>query len=87
MGRSKASQYNLNIHQTQCQQHRRSALTLFVARVGTDHPNHAVAMDDLAFRADLFHRGPNFHTFSLFRPLAYARGSTINLVIRPRVSS
>ena len=39
----------------------RSALTLLVTRVGTDHAHTAVAADDLALLADLFNAGSYFH--------------------------
>ena len=39
----------------------KSALTLLVARVGTDHPNHALAADDLAVAAHLLDGSGDFH--------------------------
>jgi hypothetical protein len=37
------------------------SLPLLVFRVGADDPNHAAAMDDLAFVANLFYRCSYFH--------------------------
>jgi hypothetical protein len=37
------------------------SLPLFVFRVGADYPDHAAAMDDLAFVANLFYRCSYFH--------------------------
>jgi hypothetical protein len=38
-----------------------SALPLFVARIGANHPDHALALDDLAILAELLNRRANFH--------------------------
>src|SRR5690606_37681272 len=39
----------------------RSALTLLVPRIGADHANHAVALDDLAVAADLLDGSQYLH--------------------------
>jgi hypothetical protein len=44
---------------------RRSTLPLFVARVSTNYPYHALAADDLAITANALHGGKNFHDFFL----------------------
>jgi hypothetical protein len=41
------------------------ALSLFVARVLTNHPNHAITANDLAFVANLFDGWSNFHDIYL----------------------
>jgi hypothetical protein len=38
-----------------------STLALLVARVSADDANNALALDDLALRADRFDAGSNFH--------------------------
>jgi hypothetical protein len=40
------------------------SLPLFVFRVGANDPHHALAVDQLAFVANLFNRCPDFHTLS-----------------------
>jgi hypothetical protein len=40
------------------------ALALLVTCVGADHPNDAVAPNDLAVPAHLFDRCPDFHEYS-----------------------
>src|SRR3954464_11609450 len=41
-------------------------LTLLVARIGADHPHHALAAHDLAFAADFLDRSHYFHGALLF---------------------
>jgi hypothetical protein len=38
------------------------SLSLLMLRIDANHPDHALAMDDLAFVAHLFYRCPDFHT-------------------------
>jgi hypothetical protein len=45
----------------------RSALPLLVARIGAQHPNDAVAADNLAVAAHFLDRSSDFHRFNLFK--------------------
>jgi hypothetical protein len=47
-----------------------SALTLFVARICTDHTNHALAADDFAVAANFFDRSRNSH-FTLLKLILF----------------
>jgi len=42
------------------------ALALFVPGIVADHPHNALALDDRALNANLFHAGPYFHVEYLF---------------------
>jgi hypothetical protein len=54
--------YNYNFNQLTTQKSRsRSALTLLVTRISTDHAHNAVAPNDFAIAADPLYRCQHFH--------------------------
>ncbi len=60
----------------------RSALTLLVARILADHPNHTVALHNLAVAAHALNRCLYFHVIPLSLAAYFARKT-----MRPLVKS
>ena len=60
----------------------RSTLTLLVARIFTDHPNHTVALHNLAVAAHALNRSLYFHVIPLSLAAYFARKT-----MRPLVKS
>src|SRR5918999_6179769 len=56
-----------------------STLALLMARIGADHPHHALAPHDLALAADFFDRRHHLHKSLLLRS---ERNSTLGEVVR-----
>jgi hypothetical protein len=62
------------------------ALALLVLRIGANYTHHAAPVNDLAFVANLFYRGPNFH-FLLLADDPVPTDYLYRYTMRPRVKS